>query len=263
MNMSFYNAAVGAQQQQNRLNVQANNISNVNTFGFKAKKVSFQQLMYRNLQGNNDEQISRGSGAQMVKATTDFISGTYQPTGNHLDFAINGSGFFALYHPISGEITYTRDGSFTLSQFMVPAPVEENEEQADADAQTEEDAEPEMIPEWRLTDGAGRCVLDSRGNFIRLADPNESTIQMDIGIFDYTIYDGMQNTDSGRFLPTDKNGNLYWGTGELRRGFLEISNVDLGLEMTKVIESQRAYSYALKMVQTSDEIETTINGLRG
>lgn len=261
MNMSFYNAAVGAQQQQNRLNVQANNISNVNTFGFKAKKVSFQQLMYGNIQGNT-EPIARGAGTQMVKATTDFISGTYQPTGNDLDFAINGSGFFALYNPISGEITYTRDGSFTLSQFMVPAPVEENEEQED-EVEQEEDAVPEMIPEWRLTDGAGRCVLDSRGNFIRLEDPNESTVQMDIGIFDYTIYDGMQNTDSGRFLPTDKNGDLYWGTGELRRGFLEISNVDLGLEMTKVIESQRAYSYALKMVQTSDEIETTINGLRG
>lgn len=263
MNMSFYNAAVGAQQQQNRLNVQANNISNINTFGFKAKKVSFQQLMYRNFEGTDNQQIARGAGTQMVKATTDFISGTYQPTGNDLDFAINGSGFFALYHPISGEITYTRDGSFTLSQFMVPAPVEEDAEAEEGAAQEEEDTAPEMIAEWRLTDGAGRCVLDSRGNFIRLADPNESTVQMDIGIFDYTIYDGMQNTDSGRFLPTDKNGDLYWGTGELRRGFLEISNVDIGLEMTKVIESQRAYSYALKMVQTSDEIEATINNLRG
>lgn len=263
MNMSFYNAAVGAQQQQNRMNVQANNISNVNTFGFKAKKVSFQQLMYGNIQGIDNEQISRGSGAQMVKATTDFSAGSYAPTGNDLDFAINGSGFFALYHPISGEITYTRDGSFTLSQFMVPAPVEEEDGEQAAAEEQEESAEPEMIPEWRLTDGAGRCVLDSRGNFIRLADPNESTVNMDIGIFDYTIYDGLQNTDSGRFLPTDKNGDLYWGTGVLKRGFLEISNVDLGLEMTKVIEAQRAYSYALKMVQTSDEIENTINGLRG
>ena len=260
MNMSFFTAAVGAQQQQNRMNVQANNISNVNTYGFKAKKASFQQLMYSNVQGINEE-IPRGVGTQMVKTTTDFGCGPFMNTGRHLDFAINGDGFFALYDPISGEISYTRDGSFAVVEFLVPAPVEEEDEEEAAVAEDgEENTEPEYISEWRLTDGDGRCVLDSRGNFIRVTD---EYADMDIGVFDYTIYDGMQHIEGGRFLPVDKNGNLYWGTGIVKRFFLENSNVDLGLEMTKVIESQRAYSYALKMVQTSDEIETTINGLRG
>ena len=66
-----------------------------------------------------------------------------------------------------------------------------------------------------------------------------------------------------RFMPVDKNGNLMLGTGTVRRGVLELSNVDLAEEMTKVIEAQRVYSLSLKMVQTSDEIEGTINGLRG
>ena len=61
----------------------------------------------------------------------------------------------------------------------------------------------------------------------------------------------------------DKNGDLYLGTGKVKRGYLELSNVDLTQEFIKVIESQRAYSYALRMVQTTDEIEQTINGLRG
>ena len=71
----------------------------------------------------------------------------------------------------------------------------------------------------------------------------------------------MLHADSGRFSPIDKNGDLYLGTGKVIRGYLELSNVDLAQEMVKVIESQRAYSYALRMVQTSDEIEQTINGL--
>ena len=71
----------------------------------------------------------------------------------------------------------------------------------------------------------------------------------------------MVHADSGRFLPTEKNGDLYLGTGEVKRGYLEMSNVDLAQELVTMIESQRAYSYALKMVQTTDEIEQTINGL--
>ena len=71
----------------------------------------------------------------------------------------------------------------------------------------------------------------------------------------------MRHEDSGRFTPIDKNGDLYMGTGKVIRGYLERSNVDLAQEMIKVIESQRAYSYALRMVQTTDEIEQTINGL--
>ena len=71
----------------------------------------------------------------------------------------------------------------------------------------------------------------------------------------------MLHADSGRFIPIEKNGDLYMGTGEVKRGMIELSNVDLAQELSKVIESQRAYGYALRMVQTSDEIEQTINGL--
>ena len=73
---------------------------------------------------------------------------------------------------------------------------------------------------------------------------------------------GMQHADSSRLLATDVNGQLYLGTGEVKRKYLEMSNTDLTQEFIKVIESQRAYSYCLKMVTTSDEIETTFKGLR-
>ena len=110
-----------------------------------------------------------------------------------------------------------------------------------------------------LTDGEGRFVLGRNGNIITVTDPNA---KQNIGIFDYGNYDGMLHQSGTEFLPVDKNGNLYYGTGELVQGALEGSNVDLAESFAKVIEAQRAYSMALKLVQTSDEIENTINNLR-
>jgi flagellar basal-body rod protein FlgG len=72
----------------------------------------------------------------------------------------------------------------------------------------------------------------------------------------------MQRLDDTRFLAADKDGGLRYGTGTLIQGKLEMSNTDLAEEITKVIEAQRAYGMALKMVTTSDEIESTINSLR-
>ncbi len=257
MNMSFYTGAVGAYQQNQRMNVQANNIANVNNYGFRAERATFHHLMYGNVTGIDEEQLPKGTGTKMVKASVDYESRGYQETGRTFDFAIAGSGFFALFDPSSQEISFTRDGAFMMARFEVPPP-EDAEPEIDPD--TGEELPLENTVEWRLSDNEGRCVLDPDGNFI-VIDPENRQADLNIGVFDYRIYDGMVHADSGRFLPTEKNGDLYLGTGEVKRGYLEMSNVDLAQELVKVIESQRAYSYALKMVQTTDEIEQTINGL--
>ena len=145
-----------------------------------------------------------------------------------------------------------------MARFEIPP---DEDAEPEIDPVTGEEIPPEPTEEWRLSDNEGRCVLDSRGNFI-VIDPADRHADLDIGVFDYRIYDGMLHADSGRFTPIDKNGDLYLGTGKVYRGILETSNVDLAQELVKVIESQRAYSYALRMVQTSDEIEQTINGQR-
>jgi flagellar basal-body rod protein FlgG len=252
MNLSFYTAAVGAYEQQQRMNIQSNNIANVNTYGYKAQKASFQNLMYGTVTGIDGAELPRGTGARMMPPATDFSFAGLADTGRTLDFAIEGEGFFALYDNSDGEISFTRDGSFLMSQFLVPP---------DKNAQPRPDGAPLAAREvWRLSDGEGRCVLDSRGNFIEITDVED---ELDVGVFDLAAREGMLRAGSGRFLSAEKNGQLYLGEGRVKRGFLERSNADLADQMMKVIESQRAYSYALKMVQTSDEIETTINGLRG
>lgn len=258
MNMSFYNAAVGAYQQQLRMNVQAQNIANVNTQGYRAERAAFGELMNRNVDGIDNSRLPKGTGARMIHAPIDFSSRGFTDTGRNFDFAINGDGFFALFDPDTQEISFTRDGSFTMTQFWIP-PAEDAAPEVDENG---EEIEPQPTSVWRLSDNQGRCVLDPEGNFI-VVDPDNQKAPLDLGVFDYAIHYGMQHADSSRLLATDLNGQLYLGTGEVKQGLLEMSNTDLTQEFIKVIESQRAFSFALRMATVTDEIETTINNLRG
>ena len=147
----------------------------------------------------------------------------------------------------TGEVSYTRNGAFYMAEHLQPS------------EELDENGEPIMESVYCLSDGKGRFVLSQMGGLIEVEDATE---MLPIGIFDYSNYNGMTQIDGTRYLPVDKNGGLWFGTGKLVQGVLEMSNADLADEITKVIESQRAYGMALKMVQTSDEIETTINGLR-
>lgn len=254
MNQSFYSAAVGAYQQNLRMNVQGNNIANVNTQGFRAEKVAFGELMNRNVNGIDGARLPKGTGTRVIQATIDFANTAFKETGRTFDFGIDGDGFFALFDPDTREISYTRDGSFMMAQFFIPP---------DENAEPEKDGEePQPTEVWRLSDNEGRCVLDPQGNFI-VIDPENRGAPLTLGVFDFAIHEGMEHADSSRFLATERNGQLYLGTGQVKQGLLEMSNTDLAQEFIKVIEAQRAYGFALKMMQTSDEIETTINGLRG
>lgn len=246
MNQSFYIGAVGAHQQLRRLNVHADNIANVNTFGFKANRADFTALMYQNHRGI-EEELPMGVGTRLLMTSTDFVQGAPSPTGRPLDYMIDGDGFFALVDLTTNEVSFTRNGAFYLT-----------EHQQDS-GEVDEEGQPIIETVWCLTDGEGRFVLSDRGGLIEVEDQNDD---LPIGIFDYNNYNGMQPLTDTRYLPVEKNGGLWMGTGTLMKGVLEMSNADLAEEMSKVIESQRAYGLALKMVQTSDEIEATINGLR-
>lgn len=244
MIQGFYSAVVGAQQQMQRMNVQGNNISNVNTYGFKAQVPSFQALMYRMQEGAEGSQLPRGSGAYMSDTATNWQDGVFQETGRDLDYAIVGEGYFALYEPGTGEISFTRDGSFTLSAFQVE----------------DQNAEGGVSYAYYLSDGEGRQVLNQSGYPIQVTDPSED---LQVGVFTIQYQDGLQRDGSSRFLMGDKNGLVWASDSEARRGMLEQSNTDLATELSQVIEAQRSYSYVLKMVQTADEVETSINGLTG
>ena len=248
MIQGFYSAAVGAQQQMYSMDVHGNNISNINTQGFKAQVPSFQSLMYSMQGGIDGSQLPKGSGSLMALTGTDFSAGPMEETGRSLDFAIAGEGYFALYEPATGQVSFTRDGSFTLSSFQEP--VEDQEGQNDQAGQTQ--------TVYYLSDGEGRQVLGTDGYPIAVTDPNAD---LSVGVFTIQYQDGLERAGSSRFLMGAKNGVVRSSDSQVRRGFLESSNADLATELTGVIEAQRSYSYALKMVTTADEVETTINNL--
>ena len=246
MLQAFYSATVGAQQQMLRMDVHGNNISNVNTNGFKAQAPAFQALMYGMLDGIDNSQLPRGSGAYMSGTATNWEEGTIQQTDRNLDYAILGDGYFALYDAATGEVSFTRDGAFTLAGFQ------------EATGQTDENGQPIMDTVYYLSDGEGRQVLGQDGFPIQVSDPNAD---LPVGVFTIQYKDGLQREGSSRFLMGDKNGLVWVSDSKVQRGMLETSNTDLATELSQVIEAQRSYSYVLKMMQTADEVETTINGL--
>lgn len=256
MIQAFYSATVGAQQQMRGMDVHANNIANVNTYGYKAQMPGFQALMYRMLNGADGNQLPKGSGTRLALTGSDFSSGPLEQTDRDLDYAIVGDGFFALYDPASGEVTFSRDGSFVLSAFQVESETENGAQQMSADDPAQE--EPTMETRYYLSDGDGRQVLGTDGYPIEVTDPSAD---LPVGIFSIQYQDGLERMGSSRFLMNNKNGSVWVSTAKLQRGFLESSNADLATELTGVIEAQRSYSYALKMVLTADEVETTVNNL--
>lgn len=245
MIQAFYSAAVGAQQQMRSMDVHANNIANVNTYGYKAQTPAFQSLMYGMLGGADGSQLPKGSGSRLALTGSDFSAGPLEQTGRQLDYAIVGDGFFALYDPASGEVSFTRDGSFTLSPLQV-------------EQQSDDGEEPVMETRYYLSDGEGRQVLGQDGYPIAVTDPSAD---LPVGVFAIQYQDGLERMGSERFLMNAKNGAVWTSDAKLQRGYLESSNADLATELTGVIEAQRSYSYALKMVTTADEVETTVNGL--
>lgn len=235
MDTSFYSAVRGAMTQQRNMDIISNNIANINTTGYKSKTASFQDLVYYNMNAPQGEvtRLGAGTGADIERTETDFSQAGFTRTGRMLDYAIQGNGFFMLRNPSDNTISYTRNGNFQLSQ------------RADG---------------FYLADARGKLVLDENQNPIRY---EEGALTASPGIYDFVHTDGMISIGDGEYMPDDKNGApVLAEDAQLLQGSLENSNVDLASEMSKVIESSRAYSYMLKMVQTSDEIEQTINSLR-
>ena len=236
MDTSFYTAVRGVMTQQTQMDILSNNIANMNTNGYRTKNASFLDLMYYNIRGTENDMgdLRAGTGTIVERTESDFTPGVLMQTGGAYDYAIQGNGFFMLQNPQDNTVEYTRDGSFALSQ------------RADG---------------FYLVDAEGWLVLDAQQNPIRYVGGELTGTP---GIFDFVTTNGMLSTGSNRFVPVAKNGNPFPAGGESRLvpGALETSNADLAQEMSKVIVSQRAYSYMLRMIQTSDEVEQTINGLR-
>lgn len=222
----FYTACLGLQASQQKLNTHAHNIANADTPGFKSRTASFSDTLYT----VNDNTLT-GSGVKLDGLSLNLQQGNMVFTGEQLDFAIDGDGFFAVQNG-AGETLYTRSGNFTLS--------------------TEQEGQ-------YLVTAGGDYVLDADGNRIVVEDAGQPTP----GIFTcdnpYALYSAGDNL----FAATPQSGQPYaTGEAKLMPGYLEGSTTDMVSEMSALIQTQRLFQLNAKMLQVSDEIEQTANTLR-
>ncbi len=236
MYQSFYTAFQGAGAHQARLDVTANNIANVNTHGFQASKAGFSELLYQNMNKPAGEESSLyvGSGLKLEKTDTSFRPGALMQTEGKYDYAISGEGLFALQDPRTGQVAYTRDGSFQ--------------------AVLQEDGG------YLLSSSDGRRVLSRDGAPITWAAGEENT--REVGVFTFRNPHAMTRQHGNLLLPAAGDIATPMETPCVKQGLLEGSNVELAQEFANLIETQRVYSMNLRMLQTCDEIEQTIQSLR-
>lgn len=252
MSQSLYTAAAGMVAQQNKIDTLADNIANVNTQGFKRKRVDFEDTMYQAMRNpaepQSEENLLRGTGVLTGATTTSLMQGPLMETGRNLDAAISGMAFFAV-QDADGQVLYTRDGAFQTS--------EENGQHF-------------------LVDGNGRYVLDQNLQQILSAEPlNNLTIGSagditnngqnvaNLGLFDFVNPQGLSAAGSRTWAESDASGQAALAADyQIRQGAVEGSNVDLAEEMTQLIEAQRAYSLLSRAITTTDDMKATANEIR-
>jgi len=263
MNMSFYVGALGADASQKKMGVISNNLANINNTAFKPKNAIFSDLINYNLNDSPEAKtdLQAEAGTAVVRTNTEYSPAAFHTTGQPNDYAIgNANAFFKLQDPSSGEITYTRNGHFHAGE----------------------------MPDGKfyLFTESGKHVLDENGKKMladdtalkaieaagqtggNTANANNATEEAKQKIGVYTINYPSRLVNKGdnelAIRPGDQNNkDSVIQNPILESGTLESSGTDMAKEMTRLIESQRAFTYALKMVQTSDEVEGTINQLRG
>jgi flagellar basal-body rod protein FlgG len=249
------------QSQQLNIDVIANNLANVNTTGFKKSRPDFQDLMYQNLKtvgapSTSSTQIPSGIqiglGSKAASVTKVFSAGSMTQTGNDLDLAIEGDGFFQI-HMTDGTTTYTRDGSFKKdSQGRI----------------VNSDGYP-LTPEMVIPTNASKVTIGNDGT-VSVLQAGQST-PTTIGTIQLATFSnpaGLSSLGHNLYQSTDSSGTANTGTagqngvGTIGQGFLEMSNVSVMEEMVNMIMSQRAYETNSKAVQAADEMLQQTNNLK-
>jgi flagellar basal-body rod protein FlgG len=248
---SFYTAASGLNGQQMRLDTIAANIANSNTPGYKSTRVDFKDALYTTMENptgaNEAVNLEAGTGIVISATTTDFTDGALISTGQPLDFAITGEGFFTVQNE-NGETLYTRNGSFGISPIDGENYLVTSQGYFVLDSDGNRITIPEGVSDLSVT-GAG-VMYDAEGEFGRL------------GLVNFSNPDGLDPVGDTCFRATEASGLAEAGDNiAVMQGSIEGSNVNLASELTLLIRSQRAYSLASRALQTADDMEGLANNM--
>lgn len=253
-------ASSGMQAQETNLQVIANNLANASTPGFKASRARFQDLIYvaERQPGTQSSQVSQvptgeaiGLGTQTAAVDKVFTEGELQNTGNPLDVAIQGDGFFQISMP-DGSIAYTRDGSFRLDQ---------NGRLVTLDGYP-------LLPGISVPQGARTITIGPDGTVS--VQVNNQTVPTQVGqlqVVKFINPAGLQPIGQNLYTASQAAGAPQVGIGgqngfgTIAQNFLEMSNASVVQELVGLIAAQRAYEANSKAVQVSDQMQGIANGL--
>lgn len=259
MIQSLYTASTGLDAQQKQLGVIANNIANVNTTGFKKSRLNFESLLHQNVRRPGVEVgdsrlpsgLSIGTGVRAQSSQEIFSQGGLKQTDGQLDIAINGDGFFQVITP-SGETGYTRAGNF----------------QVDGDGNVVTGSGYLLEPQITIPEDALSVEISEQGQVaVRL--PNQPALQQvgNLELAKFINPAGLENKGGNIYVETDASGAPVIaepgldGVGSLLQGQLETSNVNVAEEMVAMIETQRAYEMASKVVSSSGDMVRNLNDI--
>ena len=254
---SIYSGITGLRNFQTKLDVIGNNISNVNTYGFKKGRTVFKDLVSQTVAGASASTDTRGGvnpkqvglGSQLATIDTLHGQGSTQFTGNTLDLAISGDGFFIVMD--GNEPVYTRAGNFYM---------DENGDLVDGDGRYLQGVDGKItIPTTASSMSIGQ---DGTVYFVDAEDGGEATLQEagQIQLAKFANTNGLEKVGGNLFRASSNSGPAELGTGTqqgygtLESGFLEMSNVDLAEEFTEMIVAQRGFQANTRIITTSDEI---------
>ncbi len=250
---SLWISKTGLDAQQTQMDVVANNLANVSTTGFKRSRAVFEDLLYQNLrqpgaQSSSQTQIPSGlqigTGVRPVAAERIHTQGNMQQTGNKLDVAIQGSGFFQVLMP-DGTSAYTRDGSF----------------QTDSQGQIVTASGFVIQPAMTIPANSTSVTIGQDGTVSVTQAGTVAPIQ--IGTMQLTSFinpTGLQSVGQNLYMETASSGAASTsapgvnGTGTLGQGYIETSNVNVVEELVNMIQTQRAYEINSKAISTSDQM---------
>jgi flagellar basal-body rod protein FlgG len=256
---ALYSAASGMTAQQINLDNIANNLANASTSGFQARRVQFSDLLYQNevMPGSAaTQQTTVSSGLQIGLGTrpgnTEIIQtqGDLSSTGNPLDFAIEGTGFFQVLLP-NNQIGYTRAGSFQPNQQGTLVTANGNE----------------LQPAITIPANATNITVGSDGT-VSVTLPGQTNAAQ-VGVVQPATFanpGGLNSAGNNIYLPTTASGDPVVGTpggadglGTIQQGMLEQANVNIVDEFVNMILAQRSYESNSRVVKAADEMLQGLN----
>lgn len=252
---SLWTAATGMNGQQSNIDAISNNLSNVNTTGFKQQRVEFEDLIYQNLKlagtpATEDTVtpvgIQQGAGVKVAATQRIFTQGSLQNTGVDTDVAIVGEGFIRVQQ-YDGSYAYTRNGALKI----------------DMTGQLVTSEGLRVMPEIIMPENFDihtLTITDQGKVTVKVAGDDTPVEVGQLELYRFPNQVGLEAVGDSLFKVTNASGQPIAsrpgvdGMGIIKHKFLEMSNVSVVNEMVQMIVAQRAYEFNSKAIQTSDSM---------